>query len=293
MNHPVAVIGAGPAGMSAAIQLARLGIDPLVFERHRPGGLLWNAFSVENYPGFPEGISGPDLVERFRRQFVRWVPHWLGEEALMVGREGSLFRVRTHRSEYSVGRVILASGTRPGPVHGIEIDPSAANRVFRDVGSIPHRFPGEWVVVGGGDAAFDHALWLAESATVSLFMRGAQPRALPLLRERARCHPQIRVRAGVTVVAVRSGPAGGLGIEILHRGRPESVFAGGVVLALGREAETGCLATELVASEGGEPCPGLIWVGDVAHVPFRQVAIAVGDGVRAALRVERELLRGG
>jgi thioredoxin reductase len=111
-TYTVVVVGAGPAGIAAAIYLKRAGIDPLVFERDEVGGLLRNAHSVENYPGFPDGVSGQELVELLKRQLVRWRIDVRMEEVHKISREGDVFIVVSESGEVFAKSVIVATGTK-------------------------------------------------------------------------------------------------------------------------------------------------------------------------------------
>jgi len=129
----VIIIGAGPAGLAAAIQLKRYGVNPLIFERANVGGLLWNANLVENYPGFPRGISGPRLVKLFIRQAHNLAIAVTHEEVITLDYAQGLFHAHTLRNSYASRVAVIATGTKPFPITGLSIPPEITDRVFYEV----------------------------------------------------------------------------------------------------------------------------------------------------------------
>ena len=154
MNR-VAVIGCGPAGIAAAVQLVREGHPPLVFEGKRPGGLLRNANLVENYPGCPGGISGPELVERMLAQLEEHSVEVRREEVLELVCDEKSFSLRTGSGVYAALRVVLAPGTRP---RVLTVPDDCRGRVFSEVAEMGDVSGKRVAIIGAGDAAFDYAL---------------------------------------------------------------------------------------------------------------------------------------
>ncbi len=287
MAAPQAVIiGAGPAGMAAAIQLGRMGVDCAVIERRRPGGMLWNAQRVENYPGFPEGISGAGLAELFRRQFERWHGGWrCGEVTALDWRDGG-FRIASETGRFTAPFAIVASGTRAKITEDIVVSPGAAEFVHRDVAELDVVTGREVLVVGGGDAAYDFALTLADANRVTLLQRRSASRALLLLQRRVQAHPRIRRLCPAQVRAIDVIPGGRVAVTVEGEGVETPMIADHVLLSLGREPALGFLEPALLEQRARLLRSGrLCLVGDVRGGRDRQVAIAVGDGVRAALTV--------
>lgn len=276
MDAEVAIIGAGPAGVAAAVQLKRYGIEPLVFEGGRVGGLLWNAHLVENYPGFPEGIPGPELAGKLEVQLRKASVEVIHEE--VVSLEGG-FRLRIEGGSYRAGIVIVASGTKPRRFPG-RMSEEVEDRVFYEVHPLRDLAGACVAVVGAGDAAFDYALNLARRNEVILLNRGYKPKCLPLLWERARTTPSIAYREGVRVSEVFQSE-GGVGLSCLTDEGEERIEVDYVLFAIGREPNLDFLSPGLRSGA----VEGLYLVGDVANGKFRQAAIAVGDGMRVAMEI--------
>lgn len=287
---PVAIIGAGPAGIAAAIQLKRMGHEPLVFEKQRVGGLLWNAHLVENYPGFPAGISGADLAGLMRDHMAAHFVKTVNEDvtSLETGDQG--FYLTSRSGRLSVRRVILASGTRPRPMDSPEIPGEVVDRIFTEVFPIRDATGKRVAVVGAGDAAYDYALSLGSRNRVSIISRSAAPRCIPSLEARVASCAGIDVLKDTSVTAfVPRG--GGVRLDCESRsGGAHSLHidADYVILAVGRQPEVSFLDHRVVGALDDLAAAGrLRLVGDVARGSARQTAIAVGDGVAAAIDFDR------
>ncbi|MFV1949962.1 MAG: NAD(P)/FAD-dependent oxidoreductase, partial [Anaerolineales bacterium] len=146
--HPVIIIGGGPAGLAAAMQLERQGISPLVFERQRVGGLLWNANWVENYPGFVEGITGPDLVKLFHDQALRLGVKIVLEEVVKAEFQDGLFRIATKGLDHQSKLMVAASGTVPIEFSLEMSSEEIKERLFSEVGPISHVQDKKIIIVG-------------------------------------------------------------------------------------------------------------------------------------------------
>jgi len=294
----VGIIGAGPAGVAAAVQLARHGIRPVVFEGGSIGGLLRTAWRVENFPGFPGGISGPELAGLLDEQLRVSGAELVREEVASVDREGELMVVRTDGLDVRFRAVIVASGTRPREVTDPEIPPEARNRVFREVGDIRGARGARIAVIGGGDAAFDYALGLSEENEVTILVRGNDTRCLPLLAERARSGECVTVRMATRVTDVAKGSGGPLRLTFLSDGGDAGSVRGDLhvdylVLAVGREPDDGFLSEELrLDATALEARRELLFAGDVRNGIFRQASIAAGQGTHAAMKVAAMLRDG-
>ena len=285
----VVVIGAGPAGLAAAVQLLRQGIEPLVFEAAAPGGLLCNADWVENYPGFPGGITGPLLVKRFVEQALRTGIRITAEEVLRLTWAGRAFEVKTSRSGYQADFAVVASGTKPKRLGRPPLTVGAADGVFYEIAPIWNVRNKRIAVIGAGDAAFDYALHLSRHNQVLILNRGREVRCLPLLRERSSTRKGIRYFEAAVVRAIDRSPGGRFRIEAgIRPDRDEAFLVDFVIAAIGRTPRTDFLGR-------GGPLPAaalekkgrLHFAGDVRNGRERQTAIAVGDGLRAAMRIGR------
>lgn len=153
----VVIIGAGPAGITAAIQLKRYGVPFALLEKGRVGGLLWNANLVENYPGFPNGISGPELVALLVQHMARLAVEVTCGEVVALDYDEFGLLVSTQNSTYRPRCVVVATGTQPRPF-SLPISPNARGRVVRDVVPLLNVEGKHVAIIGAGDAAFDHAL---------------------------------------------------------------------------------------------------------------------------------------
>ncbi|MFZ5820922.1 MAG: NAD(P)/FAD-dependent oxidoreductase [Chloroflexota bacterium] len=278
----VVIIGAGPAGLTAAIQLRRYGIPFVLLEKERVGGLLWNANLVENYPGFPAGVSGPKLAQLVERQARRIGAPVAKEYVLRVAileNKKRHFTIQTSKQEYSAAHVLVASGTKPCPLP-FPIPPECAPNVHTDVWPLLRESGKRIVIVGAGDAAFDYALNLTKNRnSVTILNRGGDVKCLRLLWERARVNPSVAYRAESPVSGVEvGGTAGRLRVRC-EAG--ESLEADALLFAIGRVPQVDFLSAELLA----QAHPGLHFVGDVKNGLYRQAAIAAGDGLRAAMEI--------
>ncbi len=288
----VAIVGAGPAGMAAALQLKRSGIEPLLLERERVGGLLLNANLVENYPGFPQGISGIKLAQLFEAQLARWGVEPQFEEVLQLDHDGDAFRLETDKRRITAGIVILASGTKPKGFTDCAISQEAMERIFYEVYPLRGVEKTKIAIVGGGDAAFDYALNLARRNDVHLLHRSSQTKCLPLLWERAQAAPRVSYHANTVITAIeRSGT--GLLLRLVTSRESWTLRADYAIFAVGRVPQLDFLAPGLRERLEQLQARGLLHlVGDVHRGIYRQTAIAVGDGLQAAMKVYHQLKEG-
>jgi len=281
----IVIIGAGPAGVTAAIQLKRYGIPFILVEKKRIGGLLWNANLVENYPGFPAGVGGPKLVRLIAKQMERIVVEVRFDSVVRLQHDDKRFLIRTIQTEYRPCYVIVASGTKPNPIP-LDIPKSATGKVFSDVYHLLDETEKHIVIVGAGDAAFDYALNLTKNRnSVTILNRGSDVKCLGLLWERAKVEPLIEYRAETPVSAVEVDDNGstfsGMGRLRIRTEAGESLEADYLLFAIGRVPQTDFLSDDLVRQN----VKGLYFVGDVQNGLYRQAAIAAGDGLRAAMDI--------
>lgn len=282
--NDVAVVGCGPAGISAALQLVRSAFQPTVYESGTPGGLLRSADHVENYPGFPAGIPGVELAERFVDQLARWgVRPRRGRVTAIVPTDDG-FTLETARGAEAYRRIILAPGTRPRR-WPLTVSGEVQACVHDEIIPLLELRGARIAVVGGGDAAFDYALSLARRNSVVILNRAERPRCLPLLHQRAADHQRIDYRSSTSVTAVESGPHGGVKLRCAG---PAELSVDYVLTAIGRTPRRELFTPEL-RRDDGRPIPGLRLVGDAVNGSLRQTAVACGDGLRAAVEVAREL----
>jgi thioredoxin reductase (NADPH) len=283
----VVIIGTGPAGMTVAIQLKRYGIPFVLLEKERVGGLLWNANLVENYPGFPAGVSGPKLVRLIEKQMERIGVEIVFETVTNLRYADGRFLVETSRASYHPQYVIVASGTQPRSLP-IKIPTNAQSRVFSDVYHLLGVYEKRILIAGGGDAAFDYALNLVKRGNfVTILNRGVDVKCLGLLWERAAAESAITYREEASVGAVQLDETA-CRLEVrLDAG--ESLEADYLLFAIGRIPQTDFLSDDLV----NQNVKGLYFVGDVKNGLYRQVAIAAGDGLQAAMQIYQSFSNGG
>jgi thioredoxin reductase len=289
MSVEVAIVGAGPAGIAAAVQLKRSGIEPFLLERERVGGLLLNANLVENYPGFPQGISGEELARLFAEQLKNVGVKVHFEEVLRLDYDGSAFIIETTKRKIAVKIAVLASGTRPKEFADCEIPEEAKERIFYEVYPLREVRGRRFAIVGAGDAAFDYALNLARGNDVHILNRSLQVQCLPLLWKRAMAAPRIDYHEN-TVITKIVGSKGGLLLELATAGERWTLEADYVIFAIGRVPRLDYLSEGLRERSARLQEEGSLYlIGDVRRGIYRQTAIAVGDGIEAAMRIYRRL----
>ena len=304
--HDLIVIGSGPAGYTAALYAARAQLKPLVFEGSvTAGGALMNTTDVENFPGFPDGILGPDLMDAVRKQAERFGAQLLAEDVTEVDLAADPKRVISEGETYLARAVIIASGSRyrelgvPGEKklsgHGVSWCATCDGFFFREQ---------EIAVVGGGDSAMEEALFLTRFAkTVTVIHRRDALRASKIMQERALANPKIKFRWNSQVTEIL-GDAKITGVRLRDTvtGEESELAVGGLFVAIGHDPRSelfrGQLATE---SEGyllvDQPStrtaiPGVFAAGDVVDHTYRQAVTAAGTGCAAALDAERYLSGG-
>jgi thioredoxin reductase len=286
----VIIIGAGPAGLATAFQLKRYGIHPLLFERAKVGGLLLNANLVENYPGFPQGIPGTDLVSLFALQAQHLNIDVIYEEVIELSYDQDLFQARTAQKNYLSRVAVIASGTKPLHFIDLTIPKVLTELVFYEVYDLLQAAGKSVVIVGSGDAAFDYALNLSKKNQVIILNRSEEPKCLPLLWERVQKVPAISYQAQAVICQLKKSPQGGILIECLSPAGDKQFQADYLVGAIGREAKLDFLS-EAFHEQGKvlEEQGVLYLIGDVKNGIYRQTSIAVGEGILAAMKICRQL----
>jgi thioredoxin reductase len=289
-SEDVVIIGAGPGGLAAALQLHRYGIKPLIFEKNQVGGLLHNANLVENYPGFPGGIPGPALVSIFEEQLKDISLRITLEEVTKLNHTENQFQVTTSERIYHPQIVVVASGTKPRVFTDLEIPDELADQVYYEVYPLLN-FQGKQIaIVGAGDAAFDYALNLGRSNDIHIFNRGTQISCLPLLWERAKAHPRIKYQLNIQISRLSAAPEGRLLLECITPTGADSIIAHALIGALGRDAQLDFISSQFSQKAIQLESSGkLYYVGDVVNGMYRQTAIAVGNGILAAMKIYKYL----
>jgi len=281
----VAIIGAGPAGLSAAIQLRRYRIPTLLFEARQVGGLLNNANLVENYPGFPGGISGSALVRLFQQQAEAIGVQVIPEAVTNLAFHDHKFVMTTAQFTYSSRVVVIASGTRPlGFAPGL-IPAEAQDRVFSEVFPLLGVKNAQIAIIGAGDAAFDYALNLARENSIAIFNRSDQVKCLPLLLQRAAAFPQIAYHSQTLLVQVKM-KNGQLVLRLESLSGVREFTADYLIGALGRKVSLDFVSADVLRRASRLEKQGRLYrIGDVASGLYRQTAIAAGQGLLAAMQI--------
>jgi thioredoxin reductase (NADPH) len=300
-HHKVAIIGSGPAGLTAALYASRANLEPIVLGGNVPYGQLMITTDVENYPGFPDGILGPELMDLFKRQAERFGAVVLERDATRVDFSSRPFRLWVGEDEYQADAVIVATGASalwlglPSEEEfrgrGVSACATCDGFFFRDR---------EIAVAGGGDTALEEALFLTRFASkVTMLVRRDQFRGSKIMVERAQAHPKIEILHNREVAEVR----GGMTVESLvlrdtESGETSELPAQGLFVAIGYKPNTdlfvGQLETDergylVVQDETGSAIEGVFIAGDVHDHRYRQAVTAAADGCKAAIDVERWL----
>jgi len=295
------VIGGGPAGVAGAVHAHRAGLETLLVERERVGGLIWNANLVENHPGLPRPMPGAEVAALLEGHLDRnGVPRRYAEVTALT-REGHWFHARIGNDLMAARAVLLASGSHPKPLPlpGAE-EAEQAGLLHYEVSRLPRLGRSATVLIlGGGDAAFDYALNCArQGARATIVMRGETPAALPLLVERAAAQPLVGVVTGAHPESVFQDHSGrvGLSCRMPGDGEERQLAADMLLAAVGRDPDAS-LARGLdpllpgCYDEGPADGPAIYLAGDAAHGRFRQMSIAAGEGVLAAMHAAARLAR--
>lgn len=287
IRRKIIIIGFGPAGISCAIQLRRLGFQPLVIEKGRPGGMLPNANLIENYPGFPEGITGERLAELFIRQAERFGIKRVDDEITRLDHDGNKFHLTGKSGDYQCSILVLATGTVPKIPEEIPAGLIEKGLIHFDIQQLKNLSGMTIGIIGAGDAAFDYCLSMAEKGNkVLIFNRGDQIKALNALREKVFINKNITYIENIAVKSLEILPSGRLSLHCSSASSNSKYSLDYVIFATGRVP-----ANDLFRDYPAGRLDALIreqrlfLVGDLKNGICRQVSTAVGDGVRAAMDI--------
>jgi thioredoxin reductase (NADPH) len=304
MSHEkLIIIGSGPAGLTAALYAARADLDPLVFEGVAAGGQLMITTDVENYPGFPDGILGPELMDQFRKQAERFGARMQQVDVTSVDFDSRPLQVKVGGDDYTADAVIVATGATakwlgiPGEEEltgrGVSACATCDGFFFRDQ---------ELVVVGGGDTAMEEALFLTKFASkVTIVHRRDEFRASKIMAQRVLDHEKIVVLWNTVLTEIHgSTTVEKVTLEDTVTGKTQEMAANGVFVAIGHKPNTELFAEALdldeneyiVTSPDGSTrtdVNGVFAAGDVADHTYRQAVTAAGTGCMAAIDAERWL----
>ena len=302
-HEKLVIIGSGPAGYTAALYAARANLGPLLFEGMQPGGQLTITTEVENYPGFVEGVMGPELMERMKGQAERFGTRFVPGEVTKVDLSARPFRLWSDDTEYTADAIVVATGAsakwldipseKAYQGKGVSACATCDGFFFRGL---------EVAVVGGGDTAVEEATFLTKYATkVYLVHRRGELRASKVMQERARKNPKIEFVWNATVEEVLGDGKAmkGLRLKSTKDGKTWDLAAQGLFLAIGHEPNTRVFQGMLDMNEVGylnvkspstrTSVEGVFAAGDVADPSYRQAVTAAGSGCAAAIDAERWL----
>ncbi|MDQ7062701.1 MAG: thioredoxin-disulfide reductase [candidate division KSB1 bacterium] len=301
--NKVVIIGAGPAGYTAGIYTARAELDPIVFAGPEPGGQLTMTTEVENFPGFANGIQGPELMEEMRKQAERFGAKIKYETVNKVDFSQRPFRIWADSGEYQAHAVIIASGAS-AKLLGLESEKKLIGRGVSTCATCDgYFFRGQEIaIVGGGDSAMEEALFLTKFATkVTVIHRRDQLRASKIMQERAFKNEKIEFKWNSVVKDVKDVEAGkvtGVVLENVKTGEISELPVSGLFIAIGHKPNTDILRGQVEMDEAGyiitkertqTSVEGVFAAGDVADHVYRQAITAAGMGCQAALDAERYL----
>lgn len=307
-HHRLVIIGSGPAGLTAAIYAARAELAPLCIEGLEAGGQLMQTTEIENYPGFPQGLMGPELMINFREQAERFGTSFVTDDVDHVDLVATPKVIRVGTRTFTADAVIVSTGATARMIgldseqrllgHGVSTCATCDGYFFRDK---------ELVVVGGGDSAMEEATFLTKFATkVTIVHRRDQYRASKIMLDRARSNDKVEFVEWARVVEVLDDDTGTVTGVRLHDTRDDSerrLDCQGVFVAIGHDPNTALFRDVLDADENGylvtktpstrTNIDGVFACGDVQDHTYRQAITAAGSGCAAALDAERFLAAAG
>ncbi len=299
--YDVVIIGAGPAGYTAGIYCSRARHNTLLISGILPGGQLMNTTDVENYPGFSDGIMGPDLMTVMRKQTEKMGTKIIDDEVTSVDFKANPLKVKTASEEFEAKTVIVCTGANPRKI-GLDGEQTFAGKGVSYCATCDGAFfkDQELIVVGGGDSAMEEATFLTKFAsTVHIVHRREEFRASKIMQERALANEKIKVHFNCTVKDIQGDQK--FQKVILNNTKTnedETLDAGGLFVAIGHEPNSKMFQNQLELDENGyviiknnteTSIPGVFCAGDVHDHRYRQAVTAAGFGCMAAIDVDKYL----
>ena len=302
--HKTIIIGSGPAGLTAAIYAARANLNPIVFEGNQPGGQLTITTDVENYPGFPDGVLGPDMMDLFRKQAQRFGAECFYKYVSKVDFSSSPFKVYVQDEEYLAESVIVSTGASARMLglkaekelmgYGVSTCATCDGYFFKDK---------EIIVVGGGDSAMEEASFLTKFASkVTLIHRREEFRASKIMIDRVLDNPKIEIIKNAVVTDIFGSQKDGVSGVLLKDtidGKERNFDCEGVFYGIGHKPNTGQFKGIIDLDDQGyiitnpgstlTNVAGIFACGDVQDHVYRQAVTAAGTGCMAAIDAERWL----
>jgi len=296
------ILGTGPAGLTAALYAARANLSPLVISGNQLGGQVSITYEVENYPGFPEGTTGPELVERMQKQAERFGAQVIVDEVTEVDfRKGTPFRLKTHGDEFEAQAVVVATGASPNRL-GVPGEDGLIGRGVSFCATCDGFFfrGKDVVVVGGGDSALEEGLFLTRFANhVKVIHRRDSLRAGEALKRRAQANEKMSFIWDTVVEEIRgNGKVEGVRLRNLKTEAVTDLATDGVFIFIGHYPNSDLFAGQLAMDERGylvadermmTSVEGVFAAGEIQDPVYRQVATSVGQGAAAGMMAERWL----
>jgi len=301
--HDVVILGSGPAGLTAAIYTARANLAPVVVEGLAAGGQLMNTTDVENYPGFPDGIMGPDLMELYKKQAAKFGTAFVAGDADEVDLSSRPFTVKVGDDELRCRALIVSTGASPRYL-GVQGEQEYAGKGVSYCATCDGFFfrAKPIVVVGGGDSAVEEALFLSRYGTkVTLIHRRDELRASKILVDRAKSNEKIEFAWDSVVEEVLGDgqKVSGTRVKNVKTGETSEIECAGFFVAIGHDPNTKIFEGKLAMNDQGyleveegttyTKIPGVFASGDVHDHVYRQAVTASGEGCKAAIDCERWL----
>ncbi len=283
IEHNVIIVGAGPAGVACAIQLKRFGRDVAIIEKNRIGGLLNNANLVENYPGFPNGISGIELCYKMAEHIKNLDVPIYYDKVTSIEFEDKYY-LKSLNNSYSSEYLVLACGTVPKKINNID-----NAEVHYDLQKLSNIKDKSIVIIGGGDAAFDYALNLSLNNQISIIHRNENFSSLKLLIKRAEEIPNIKIYKSYILEEISYKNEKKIVNCFSSNGKKEIIECDELIVAIGREPDL-----SLIEQMGhNDKCEQKVFkIGDLCNGKYRQATISVGDGMKMAMMIENLIVNG-